>query len=459
MRKIVVRKRDFLINIVFGLVFLICSLACKLKLTSYIAVFFFIAYMIYTIVNRKEVFIKYLAFIFMAVAAIFGTVIIELGNHVYLKELQTSGEFVGSLPLLVFSYWLLICIFMTSEGTYRVEINTARMTGIAQSAKTINRISFVVFVLFGILFATVAAHPAFLLEVDRFTYASQFQNSRLIETLVYIAPLLLIFPILSLIYGNKVLGGAAILLYVLYCLWVGNKFGPFFTLICVFLLVYYRRILDMDKRKLKRIIQIIVIVFTLVLVFAIYFSTSISGYSASGYIQQRSAQQGQLWWKTFDLCESPHPEDFIDEINAIGNGKNSISDNVGSNNGVYRIMYMCAPKSLIDFKLSTGSRYTEAGFAIVYYYFGYIGLIAFVIICGIWFSATLNCFIKNLNKGDYIKALIMLRFFILERAFISMFEFKDFLDIVTLASLIYLLVMRNRKISISKNNGIKIVKI
>lgn len=104
------------------------------------------------------------------------------------------------------------------------------MTGIAQSAKTINRISFVVFVLFGILFATVAAHPAFLLEVDRFTYASQFQNSRLIETLVYIAPLLLIFPILSLIYGNKVLGGAAILLYVLYCLWVGNKFGPFLLL-------------------------------------------------------------------------------------------------------------------------------------------------------------------------------------------------------------------------------------
>lgn len=458
MRKIAVRKNEFLINFVFGGIFAFCSITYTFKFASYTALIFYVGYMIYVMLHRKEIFIKYLAFIFMAVAAVFGTAIIELGNHIYLKELQTNADFVGSLPLLIFSYWLLMCIFMVYEGSAGVEISVYRINQIRQSAKNINRISFVVFILFASLFSTVAANPAMLLGVDRFAYASQYQTNELIGTLVNIAPLLLVFPILSLIYGNKFLGGSAILLYVLYFLWTGNKFGPFFTLICVFLLIYYRKIIEMDRKKLKKIVSIIAIVFTLIVAFAVYFSTSISSYNASEYLQQRGAQQGQLWWKTFELCSSAHPEDFVEEIKAIGNGKYSISDNVGSNYGVYRIMYLCAPKSLVDFKLSTGARYTESGFAAAYYYFGLIGLILFVFLCGIWFSITLNSFIKALNKGDYIKALILLRFFIFERAFISMFEFKDFFDVITFASIAYLIAMKNRKISISKSKGIKIVR-
>lgn len=437
-----------------GIGLILCSVLSAYKIFSYIAIIIFIAFLITLLFHKRGFFIKYLAFIFVAIAAIFGVAVIELFPSFYMNELRVSSHFAGSLPLIAFSYWLLLEVFYVWDATHRVEIRQNLFKKDKRISKVADRVSFIVLILFTVLFSRVATNPAILLGMDRFMYASQYSVSGILAAVINITPLLLVFPILSVIHGKKSIGLLAILMYILYFLWIGNKFGPFFTLICVFLLIYYKEIIKKGTAYLRKIIIIAAIAFGIVVLLAIFFSVSTSSYNPLTYFQQRAAQQGQLWWKTYEKLDGEsHPEEFSDEIKALGNGKESVTDNIGSSNGIYKIMYFCAPRSVVDYKLSTGSRYTEAGFASMYYYFGIFGVIIFAIICGIVFSSTLNSFIKALNNTDYIKALILLRLFMFERTFITMFTFNDFLDVISILSYIYLILMHNKKLFFKTQKG------
>ena len=439
-----------MIDFACGAGLLICVLMSSYALFSYIALALIIAFLLYVLVYKKTFFIKYLAYFFSGATAIAGTAIIELGPTISLVELGTSSRFVGSLPLLVLGYWLLFVFLLHYDISKGSDLHDVDIAFSKQSLKTLNRITALVLVLFGILFSRIATHPAFLLGLNRFQYASEYATAGTIITIfTSIAPYLLIFPILSLMYGNKYLGAITVLLYALYYIWLGNKFGPFFSLMCIFLLVYYKRILSLGKMYLKRIIAVAAILFVLLIILSGFFATLNGSYSRGDYFLQRGAQQGQLWWSTYDISDETHPGEFHNEIESITLGKNSVAENVGSQYGIYKIMYLCAPKTMVDFKLSTGARYTEAGFASVYYYFGPLGVVLFSIICGLVFSATLNSFIKALNHKDYIRAMIMLRFFMLQRGALSMFVFLDFFDALSIASYIYLLLFFGKKVSIS----------
>lgn len=452
-----INKKTLLMNITFGTIFLLCTMLSFLKIFSFISFIAFAIYIIYIAFNCQEFIIKYLAFLFIAGMAIIGTAIVELGTSIYLKELQCYSAYAGSLPLLILTYWLFICTLYIIDYKYSFSVKELNFNNSKQFCKYINLLSLVVLILFALLFSNVISHPALFLGMDRFIYASKYGVSGIWRIITNEAPLLIIFPILSIVYGNKLIGISTILLYILYFLWTGNKFGPFFTLLCIFLLVYYKDILRKGKKYIKKIIFISGIGFAFLLIYTVFFATSTSPYESVSYIMQRAAQQGQLWWRTYGQCDSIHPGGFLDEIKSIGNGKEAINDNIGSSNGIYRIMYYCAPKSLVDYKLSTGSLYTEAGFASMYYYFGIPGVIFFAVFCGIIFSLTIIFFIKTLNKKDYIKALIIIRFFILERTFISMFLYNDFYDLLSILSFIYLIIMARKKFQIS-NNGLRIIK-
>lgn len=130
---------------------------------------------------------------------------------------------------------------------------------------------------------------------------------------------------------------------------------------------------------------------------------------------------------------------------------------VGANNGIYKIMYLCAPESVIDWKLGTGSRYTEAGMAAVYYYFGAFGVILFAAIMGFIVAATVNCFLRFIANNNLIAAMLMLRIFMIERTFLSMFTMADFFKPLSLLSYIYLYFAWNRVPIIKFRDGIRIL--
>lgn len=452
-----INRKALFLNLGFGTILFFCVILSHFYIFGFVSMALFVIYMIYIATKCQGFMIKYLAFLFIAGMAIIGTSIIELGPSIYLNELQCPSSYVGALPLQIFSYWLFIFTLYIIDYKYGVNVTELNFNTSKQFQKFVNSASLAVFILFALLFSNVVAHSSLFLGIDRFIYASQYGVTGIWGIIVAESPLLIIFPILSIIYGNKIIGISSVLLYILYFLWTGNKFGPFFTLLCIFLLVYYKTILKKGKKYIKKILLVAGIGFVFLVGYAVFFATSTSSYGSATYVVQRAAQQGQLWWKTYEQCDSIHLSEFSDEIEAMGDDKESISDNIGSNNGIYKIMYYCAPKSLIDFKLSTGSLYTEAGFATMYYYFGVPGVVFFAIFCGIIFSLTINAVIKALNEKDYIKVFILIRFFMIERTFISTFIYNDFYDLLSILSYIYLLVMIKKKFAVY-NKGIRIIR-
>ena len=453
-----IRKNQFILDIIFGIIFLICSVSSKIIYFSYISVGFFIIYLIYTLYIDSEFVIKYLAFIFMAIAAILGTLIIEF-SKVYLIEIRCSSYYVGALPLLIFAYWTLIIILRYADK--RKKISLKNFDG-KFNLKILTLFTICTLIIYLIMFGKVISRPAFILHIDRFSYAKSYGFTGILAMLEHTSTILLVFPILLFINGRRIISSITVLIYILYYLWTGNKFGPFFSLLCVFLLVYYQKIFAQRKTNIKKIFLLVLIFFSFLLILAIYVASSGTSSSATAYFSQRTAQQGQLWWKTYDICNGKiYPIEFQNEIKSIYQENENVSNNVGANYGIYKIMYLCAPKTVVDDKLRYGSRYTEAGYATVYYYFGYAGVVIFSIIMGSFIAWTINMFIKTLNYGDYIKSLIFLRFFMIERNFISMFILADFFDFISIISYLYLILLWKYKIRIDKNSGkiLKFVKI
>lgn len=452
-----VKKNTLIKNFFFGIIFLICSLLSEIRFFSYLSMLFFFIYFFAFIIKNKEFALKYLAFLFISTTAILGVAIIELGDIIYLVELNSYSSFVGSLPLLIFSYWLFLVIIILVDNKYEARISSESLDELAKYSSFYNMVSIVVLGLFLLLFSRIASQSALQLGVDRFVYATQYSQLGVLDKIVSNAPLLVVFPILTIIYNKgkyqRIIGVLGVCMYILYFAWIGNKFGPFFTLICVFILVYYKRIIIKGKKFLKMLLVASIASFALIVSYSVAFSISTSSYSGLSYLEQRASQQGQLWWKTYEVCKQNHPAEFINEIKAVNNGKEAINDNVGSNNGIYKIMYLSAPKEQVDFKLSTGSRYSEAGFATMYYYFGSMGVVLFSCVMGTIIAMTINCFIINLSNGDFIKSLIFLRFFLLERTSLSMFLFNDFVGIISILSYIYLFIMRRKKFVFKKKDG------
>lgn len=450
------RKFEIIMSILFFNFFIICSVLSDYILFSYLSLIGLTLYFIFMLKIDAVFFVKYLAFIFIAVAAIIGTAITELFS-IYLVELQCTSYFTGSLPLLILSYWTLMIVFRICDKRNDFKISLDIKLTLCQK-KILQKLVIIVLFIYLLMFIRVIKHPAFLLGIDRFAYSKFYATTGIWTVLLHNAPLLLIFPLLLMIYGNKILGSLTILIYILYSIWVGDKFGPFFTLMCIFFLIYNNKIKEKGRKFISKVIIITIIAFTVLIGFTVYSVKLSSSYTSAQYLLLRGAQQGQLWWKTYDMEKNnAHPFEFIGELKSIMYQKNNIADNVGENYGVYKIMYLCAPKKLVDFKLSTGSRYTEAGYALIYYYFGCIGTVLFSIIMGCIISKTINGFIRSINRNDYIKGLIFLRFFVIERTFMTMLTFSDFIDFFSICSIIYLVIMKNKKITFNRGMKIKII--
>lgn len=448
--RITISREEISLTCILFLLFTSCVLFSESEWSSILSLIGFGAYCIYLLKIDILYYIKYLAFIFIAFSAILGTTVIEFFN-LYLVELQCESSYVGSLPLLILGYWCLLVSFRIFDTRKQIK-NLSDSLKLNNSEIKILRI-FVwgVCLIFLLMFLKVIKYPAFLLGIDRFAYSMYYQPSGIWSIISNISPLLLVFPILYFINGKRVISSITILLYFFYALWTGNKFGPFFTLICIFLLIYSNKLIEKGKKYIKRVTGLLVIIFTLLIAFTIYFSQMSSDFTSLEYISTRAAQQGQLWWKSYELSNGEiHSEEFDEEISSAFSQDNSVSNNIGADYGIYKMMYYCAPNKLVDFKLSTGSRYTEAGMALINYYFGPIGLILFSNFIGFIIVKTINGFINCLTKRDYIKALILLRFFMIERTFLTMFVLSDITDVISLLSYLYLLFMNNKMLVIKK---------
>lgn len=444
-----IRKRDINVFFIGLLFFTFCILLRQFTMSSAIAFCGFIFFCFY-LFNESPVFlIKYLYVFFTTFSEVVGCLVIEY-NDLYLNEIDAYSHYVGALPTLLFAHWLLIYVIfivdriLTKDGEQKYGVPD-------KNTKWMDYICYAVTIFSICIFLKVIAHPAFLMGLDRFTYGAGGYITGIWAKLANAIQYLIIVPIIAFVRGKKKLGLAAIIPYILYLVWTGNKFGVFFNIFYVFLLCYYEKFVQYNKSKLKKILVKLGGIVGALVGLSLFIITFSLDTPIQKYFYNRIAQQGELWWKTYEQCYEIHPAEFKNELIALVDSKEAIADNVGSDYGIYNIMYYVAPKQKIDYKLMSGSRYSCAGFANIYYYFSYFGLVIHSVIFGVITAFTVNGVVYSLRSGQYLKAAILYRLFVAERGALSMYLFNDLFDGLSFLSYIYLIFLgKKRKIRIGK---------
>ena len=413
-----------------GFLLVMCAMVPETPMSSIVALVAFGVYLAYLIVTRPLIILKYGFYFFVVVASIVGTLSCEFTGD-YLVEMRQYAGFHGSLPLLIASRWLFIVILEVYENRWGVDNSLSDLSASNHKRKGNWKHQMLMIANVGIFaglccaYLTVIAYPSFLMGVDRFVYASLVPSGVRTFLIGWITFMMFI-PLYCFKNYKSILGIASVVIYILYLFWTGTKFGGYLYIVCDVLLVYYDRFLQCDIRKLaKAAIAFFASLILLVGVAVVAFSFT-SEQSSVDFLTSRTAQQGQLWWATFaDSDGEAHLDQAKVELLSIA--KNEMpKENIGSNHGIYGVMYRTVPESVVDYKLSLDSRYTEAGYAVAYYCFGWLGPFAFSIVMALLIALLQNGFLFFLNSERVIEAFVAYRFGTFLRSALSMGLFGPF---------------------------------
>ena len=448
-KSVALRKSSTLLNLrcnwlllascFFGL--FLCCVFSDQAASGYIACGFLIIFFVIAVYEKPTFLIKYPFALFAVSGSVAGVYSIELLPSFYLGELRRYTYFAGSLPLLTLGWWVYLAVLYVSIS-YDEDDCLDKICFSAKALKWLPYMTLGVLFVCLVLFAAVLPNPSFLNGMDRFEYSSQYLTGPL-RTVSNCMPFLIIIPIFAIREGHKASGIAALALYCLFLFWTGTKFGAFFNVVCSFLLVYFDSLRILGVAALRKICLIIATVLLVVISFAGFAYGLTSSVPIDQYYSARTAQQGQLWWSIYGLsAETTHIDAFINnELPALSESK-PISDCVGARNGIYLAMYLSAPTAVVDSKLANGSRYTEAGFACAYYYFGAAGVVFFAGILALITVAFTNGFLNALRHGEFLSSIIQARFIYFARVALSMFLFSQFLTALSLACFGYLFIRK-----------------
>ena len=452
-------------RIVYYLIGIACLMVCcfysEYIIASYVSIAIYVTYILGIVLKSPRVVLKYLYFFFMMIANVLGCFICEFGN-IFLIEIETYTHYVGALPVLVLAQLIFfICIYEGEKksGNKSYIINLRSII----NERTLFVLNCFVFILYGFLFVHILPYSALNMSVDRMTFASMEYNGGIWNYLSKWAQFFIVIPIGCIVYtknkGYKVFGIITLLVYCLYYLWIGNKFGPFFSLFCVFCMLNFSR-MDIKEKTLKRVFLIIIgamlaFVFVAAYIFTNYQS---KGTDITYYLQKRLAEQGQLFWKTYEVSAGKyHISNIGAEITGQISGANNAEDLLGAKFGIYNIMYICAPKQRIDNVIQYGSRYTEAGYASAYYYFGIIGCLLFAAIIARLVVAVTNAVVTSTKNNSLLGMFFMIRMFFIICTAWQMFLFRDFITGTSIITYIWLCFSKGEKKITIKNGRIKLV--
>lgn len=385
-------------------------------------------------VSQNLVFLfRYLLLGFAAVANLVGVAVCEY-TVIELGELRTFSSFAGSLPLLCFGWsLLLVTVYFVDRFL------SAKMLRVSEHPSRLFK--YLVLVSLGIMFLSfmqIVSKPAFSMGIDRFAYNEMVVSELPLAAYSKFIPYFAIIPAIAFRYKEtRHISLLSLITYFAYLVWTGTKFGDYFTCFAVFLAVNSDAV-SYAASKLGRILTITFLGICIAgLVGIAVFFTNSFGYARSShsFLAERLAQQGQLWWSTYKSFNGKnHVDDFNNELEAIISGGTDISESVGADYAVYKIMYLSAPREVVDAKLSSGSRYSEAGFAAAFYYFGFTGVVVFSIAMGALGAVFLTLIVFFGSSAMLIPALVGYRLFSIYLTSLAMFTFWDLFDPVSIIS-------------------------
>ena len=277
------------------------------------------------------------------------------------------------------------------------------------------------------MFLRIARNPAFIIKMGRVAYEDKFHvRTGIFRNLANNNFILVAFPMLDYFNGHKRTGKAGMILYILYFLWNGSKFGPFIVFLSTFTFINYGQILKIDRNKIiKYVYAVFFVVMVLVVVAGAIFINARGGV-IDEYLTMRTAGQGQLWWKTYAITDRTHLDEFDDELNGIFK-PNDIRSNVGEMYGEYKNMYLCCNNlKYISARLKGGSAYTSCGFACAYYYLMIPGVLIWAVFIAFLLSTFTNAILSAVKRTKYLRVILLMKLLSNTQNMMSTFLFNSF---------------------------------
>ena len=454
-------RNDFIIEILFGVVFLLLAFLNRFKTCGMISFWLFLFYFIIYIIRNKRILMKYM-FLF------FGIVFYFMGNSIcifsktYLVELGITSFYNGSLSVLVFSYWIYLNLLAILDWKlaplcYR---NQTIINYKISDALSLNYICIkygrqLIFILSVFMFMSVLEKPAFILSYNRFEYAIKNLSGFLykIRTIpILLAPVIVISVLESKKLNNSKSKIFNIILtyfpYILFALWIGNKFGIFWQLFYS-LAIPFTIYINIEKiENTSLFIYIIGAVLGLFLVVLVFYIARGNGMdSIIEKLLRRFSAQGQIWWTVF----SDHGKKakgisgFIVEIKDII--ISIISKGKIKEYGVYKIMKLYGSPSYIKHYLDIDMRFSAMGFELSYCFFGYLSFLIFPLVTIPVYVFIINFYISSVVNRDFIRAFTLLRILVVYDSGVCQgdwYRFSSKLDILIIFLFVFTTLVRRR---------------
>lgn len=436
---LVFRELNWALLITTLFVLVVCCFFSVYKAAGIVAFLTLAFYALATIFRNPLIVIKFLPVFFACATNVLGLATIEFLPSTILPELKQYSYFNGSMPLLCLGWWCFLTVIVLFDRN-KTSHSHAEKKESGVEIDWLLIFTSVELIVCLVMFLHVIEHPSFIEGVDRFKYDAAYIGGIWKKIDGLLKPLMII-PMMATRKKHKVLGFTTLGVFCVYLFWTGTKFGDFFDLFIMFLLVYFIEFEKMSKKVLRKwlvALGVSVIFFVGLAGFAYTFTSS---KPLNEFYSDRLSQQGQLWWKVYFAADGEtHVDEFVEnELPALTANK-QISECVGDQNGIYKAMYLSAPTSVVDNKLKSGSRYSSAGFACAYYYFGPAGVVVFGVLMGFLYLTIINALLKAINMSHFITAVIFVRFYSFARNASGMFLFSQFLTIPTLVCYAYLIV-------------------
>lgn len=315
----------------------------------------------------------------------------------WVPNLQMFSYHTGALFWLILSYFVFIVFLCYFDSKHSRNVSSKSCRHKFDTSK--NRIYMLIMIL------AIALLLVSLVDAYRTGYFTSGASSRFAYmasadtfSLSYSALFIMFVPVVSIFARvNKAprIVYVFVGMYLVYLLFVGNKFGALIQVIWIFVISYFLVSVN-TRRDMKTMTSKLLISFVILLcVFGVYsvFQMFLEHGNLSAAFQQftnrLSNGQGDIWWGIYARYSSgaPHLYEIADELQAFSTPGGS---QLNYNFAIYKMMNLIAPQSILEAYASIGARFTSSTPASLYYYFGLSGLIL-----GQIFLAWLLSFIVN----------------------------------------------------------------
>lgn len=415
----IIKRKTLVLNIMFLSIIMVFSAINMFVNMDYLALIVYFSFLIFIFKTNSTMLLKYLFMFVMFSYHIISVFVVE-NNDIYFYNLQTQSYRSGAFIPILLSYMLYFSVLVLMEenknskiiksGSYREQDiqKGFRINGLSLSGKKVAKI-ISLFLFVAIVFMLYRLRNSFFYNmggINRFLYRANTFTALDEKFYTYITWLLPI-PLLGNDKKTKKRAVVFLVVYCIYMIWVGDKFGSLFIAFYIFVLATWVKG-DLDKKSIKKIIVISCIALS-ALMFFIAFQVLYERGTWSEVItyfnNRLTGGQSDLWWKIYSSDSSNGwrvGEFFKDEVTAIFSVPSNTMD---YNFGIYKMMKVAAPSWVVDNYLSNGIRFAASTQASLFYYFKYTGLYLGSIILGIFCFILVNKAINAYKRMDIIRSI------------------------------------------------------